>query len=95
MKWFLIALGVMFIVIGAMFIMMGILRKRGATEQERELAQSLRHRRQGVVSDFRRPFSEREMAVARIDVYLFLLSPLGAITAGAILVLAGVIAIIS
>jgi hypothetical protein len=78
------------IIVGVVLIILGTTAKRGITEDEQHELEMRRRRRQGVISDFNRPLSEREVTVAA-DALVFLLSPRGLIIAGVVLVIVGIL----
>jgi uncharacterized membrane protein HdeD (DUF308 family) len=72
-------------VVGALLIVAGIVYKLRMTAEEQDELHGMRRRHQGVMSEFGHPLSEREAASAKALI-LFLLSPLGLIVAGVVVI---------
>ena len=72
-------------IVGVLLIVGGIVYKIGSTAAEQNELRQMRRRHQDAMSRFNRPLSEREAAGAA-SLILFLLSPLGLITAGVVVI---------
>ena len=72
-------------IVGVLLIVAGILYKLGSTGSEQNELRQMRKRHQDAMSEFNRPLSERE-AAGGASLILFLLSPLGLIMAGLVVI---------